>query len=248
MTFQNAWVNTTAYIVNDAVTYQGQTWIAILANTGITPGTDATKWILLAAKGSDGATGAKGDTGAAGATGAPGPTGATGAQGPAGATGATGAQGVQGVAGPTGATGAVGPMIYLVGIQWNGAAFVAGDNATYFPPISTPPLVYGNTTGSILPNNTTETNAEWVAHKAMTASNFSCWLGTAPGAGKTNTFTMRQNEVDSALTLSITGPARSAADTTHTISLAAGDRLSLKRTASGTPAASATGGCLWEAQ
>jgi hypothetical protein len=75
------------------------------ANLNVTPGTDATKWGVLAAQGATGATGAAGPTGATGATGPAGATGATGATGPTGATGATG---------PTGPSGAMNLTNYTV--------------------------------------------------------------------------------------------------------------------------------------
>jgi hypothetical protein len=95
-----AWDSGTAYAVNDAVQYNGSTFIAIAANTNREPGTQASYWSLTALKGDTGAKGDKGDTGATGAAGAPGATGATGAQGAQGPPGATGATGAQGPAGP----------------------------------------------------------------------------------------------------------------------------------------------------
>ena len=75
LTFRDAWVSTTAYVVSDAVTYGGETWTALAASTNVTPGSRVTKWSKLAAKGDSGPTG---DAGPAGATGATGTAGATG--------------------------------------------------------------------------------------------------------------------------------------------------------------------------
>ena len=122
MVFQDAWSNVTSYNPTDVATYQGETWFTLLANTNVTPGSDATKWAKLAAKGTDGATGSagpqglqglqgiQGPTGTTGAAGATGPQGLTGPQGPTGSTGATGPQGAQGVPGPQGPAGSTGPQ------------------------------------------------------------------------------------------------------------------------------------------
>ncbi|HEV2645674.1 MAG TPA: DNRLRE domain-containing protein [Acidobacteriaceae bacterium] len=72
----------TNYALNDAVSWQGSTYVSLLAgNQGNTPSLSPAQWAVLVAQG------------AAGATGPAGPAGATGAVGPAGATGAVGPQG-----------------------------------------------------------------------------------------------------------------------------------------------------------
>src|SRR5256885_3175559 len=38
LTFRDAWVSTTAYVVHDAVTYGGETWMALAGSTNVTPG------------------------------------------------------------------------------------------------------------------------------------------------------------------------------------------------------------------
>lgn len=95
-----------SYAQNDAVSYLGSSYVAIVATSNAPPHAD---WDLVASKGSTGSTGATGATGAAGATGATGPTGPTGLTGPTGATGATGPTG------PTGATGAPGGVTTFEG-------------------------------------------------------------------------------------------------------------------------------------
>src|SRR5437867_4435871 len=86
----------TPYAVNDAVAYNGTSYLSIQAGTNHPPDTSTSFWSELAQKG---------DTGATGATGATGPQGS---QGPTGATGATGANGATGATGEQGATGPVG--------------------------------------------------------------------------------------------------------------------------------------------
>ncbi len=71
-----------AYAVNDLVTYQGSTYIALAAALGVVP-TDSSKWSVFAQAG------ATGDTG----------------------TSTQGSQGVQGVKGDTGNTGPAGPGV-----------------------------------------------------------------------------------------------------------------------------------------
>jgi hypothetical protein len=98
------WTASTAYAVDDTVTYQGSSYVCNTAHTS-TATFDPTKWQLLAqagAAGATGPTGATGPAGVAGPTGATGTTGATGAQGPAGTTGATGPAGATGPQGPSG--------------------------------------------------------------------------------------------------------------------------------------------------
>jgi hypothetical protein len=98
---RGTWSTTVSYNLNDAVTDQGQYWLAILSNTGVEPATQGMppSWQLIAAQGSAGPAGATGPAGAQG------PQGATGSQGPTGMTGATGAIGPIGPAGPQGPTG-----------------------------------------------------------------------------------------------------------------------------------------------
>ncbi len=94
MNFRGAWMSTTTYAVNDAVTENGATFIAVVANVGHNPATDSgTHWKLLAAAGTTGATGA---AGAKGANGTNGNTGATGPQGPVGPLGPSCANGTTG--------------------------------------------------------------------------------------------------------------------------------------------------------
>lgn len=97
-TFQGEWTGLSygEYSLNDIVSYDGSTYVCILAVTSATvPTSDSTHWSLFSPSG---------DTGPQGPTG---PTGATGAQGPEGVQGPTGADST--VPGPTGPEGATGP-------------------------------------------------------------------------------------------------------------------------------------------
>jgi Collagen triple helix repeat (20 copies) len=115
LAFQGIWSSSKIYSTDDAVEYNGSSWIALTGNFNVVPGSDGTVWALLAQEGSTGASGATGTTGAAGATGATGPTGATGGTGAAGSTGASGQTGA------TGATGVSAPndSFYGPGVAGN---------------------------------------------------------------------------------------------------------------------------------
>lgn len=95
LTWRGAWSSSTAYVVDDAVSSNGSSYIAVANNTNSQP--PSANWNVLASKGDTGATGpagAQGATGATGAQGAQGPTGAQGPQGPAGPDGAPGRKSV----------------------------------------------------------------------------------------------------------------------------------------------------------
>src|SRR6185312_9210440 len=44
-----AWASGTSYVVNDLVSYGGGSYLAVASSTGVTPGTDPTKWMQIAA-------------------------------------------------------------------------------------------------------------------------------------------------------------------------------------------------------
>ena len=107
MTWKGGWSNGSAYSLNDAVSFDGRSYINVQATTGAEDPSDTAYWELLADKGIDGTAGPQGPQGIQGAAG---PVGSTGAQGPAGADGAQGQQGIQGAQGLTGADGVQGPQ------------------------------------------------------------------------------------------------------------------------------------------
>src|ERR1700685_1450787 len=98
LTWQGTWTGATTYALNDAVQFNGTSYISIQAsNLNHEPDTSPTFWNMLAQAGATGPTGPRGATGLTGATGpvgSEGATGPTGATGPAGATGPTGPQGL----------------------------------------------------------------------------------------------------------------------------------------------------------
>ncbi len=139
LTWQGLWNNSAAYNLNDAVSFNGSSYISLIANNANNePDTAPAVWSLVA---SSGAPGTAGPAGSPGATGPQGPAGAAGPQGPAGATGAAGAAGAMG---PTGATGPQGPQgtagptgpVGPQGLTWQGlwnssAAYNLNDAVNY---------------------------------------------------------------------------------------------------------------------
>ena len=125
LVWSGTWNNSTQYALNDAVGYNGSTYISLAANnTGNTPGNAPTEWSLVASAGATGSTGATGPAGPTGSQGATGATGSTGATGPAGPTGATGPQGPQGVPGIS--------NLYFTAPNSNGTPItITGNNAFY---------------------------------------------------------------------------------------------------------------------
>ena len=121
MGWKGTWNSTTTYVAQDAVYYDGETFVAKQDVPVSTATTNATYWQKVAQKGTngiDGQDGAQGPTGPQGPqgiqgiqgeTGAAGATGPTGPQGDIGEDGPTGPQGPTGNTGPTGATGPQGP-------------------------------------------------------------------------------------------------------------------------------------------
>ncbi|GAB2460479.1 hypothetical protein HD599_001190 [Conyzicola lurida] len=133
------WRSTTAYTAgppSSVVAHGGGVYVAVAGSTAVTPGSDGTKWVQIAAPGAagpQGIAGPRGLQGIQGATGAVGAAGADGATGAAGATGATGATGPQGPKGDTGDTGATGPQGPAGPAGPAGEAASAVDPAQGFP-------------------------------------------------------------------------------------------------------------------
>ncbi len=105
--WRGEWSNSTAYAINDAVSYNGSSYIALMNNTNSDPEANPVIWNILARKGNIGDTGPAGPQGPTGDQGVAGPQGAAGPVGPQGPQGAAGQQGPAGADGPTGPTGMV---------------------------------------------------------------------------------------------------------------------------------------------
>lgn len=135
--WKGAWSNSTAYAVNDAVSYNGSSYIALANNTNLVPDMNPAIWDLLAQKG---------DTGLAGPEGPAGAQGPAGPQGMAGPAGLQGPEGPVGPAGPAGAEGPAGPAGVVATATFSGSVGIVGGNATQF--IFAGPTVNVTTTAS----------------------------------------------------------------------------------------------------
>jgi Collagen triple helix repeat (20 copies) len=169
-----------------------------------------------------GPAGSIGQNGAAGATGATGPAGPQGPTGPQGATGSTGSQGPTGPSGATGTAGATGAT---------GASGGA-------------PVIGGSTgAGTTLCNNcfmgmfeqgasTTESQFQQNVPAAGTVNNFYVRADGAAG-GTSIVYTVRKNGADTAVTCTMTSVQSACSDSTHSVTFAAGDLISIGTAKSG---------------
>jgi hypothetical protein len=93
--------------------------------------------------------------------------------------------------------------------------------------------IYGCTEDSI-----SNHNCWFLVPAAGVLRKFRMVLSTAPGAGKSFTYTVRKNGSDTSLAITITGAATTTGQKLdYDLAIAAGDRLDIKSTSSGTPAA-----------
>lgn len=117
------------------------------------------------------------------------------------------------------------------------------DNTTRYLLIGWGPPTASNETISYF--DTTESKSELIVSRAGVLRDLAVSLASAPGAGSSNTITVRKNGSDTLLTVTISESDRSGVDTTNVIEVAAGDRLTAARTAAGTPAASRSFSVVW---
>ena len=171
------------------------------------------------AQGFQGATGPTGLQGAQGFQGAVGPTGAQGAQGFQGATGPTGISGTQGFQGVTGPTGPLNPILY--------GMFGGGANANNNS--------FADSIGTGWQHN--EDASRIYINRSMTLRNLYVWVITPAGVGNTRTITVRKNAVNTLLSVVISGGVQvSGSDLVNTVSLVAGDFITIQNVLSGAPA------------
>lgn len=83
--------------------------------------------------------------------------------------------------------------------------------------------------------NTNDAAARNVVPVAGTAKTFYANVATAPGAGKSWAFTLYKNGSATSSTCTIADAATDCSDVTHTVSLVAGDTISIESVPSGTP-------------
>jgi len=87
------------------------------------------------------------------------------------------------------------------------------------------------------PLNATEANVQQVIPTGGTLSHLYVDANGSPGVGKSYAFTLRKNGIDTALSASIVDNNTSGNDTTDSVSVVAGDLVSMKLVANGTPTA-----------
>lgn len=183
--------------MNDVVTYNGSTYIAIAANQGpnnTTPDGNAA-WNVMAAEGATGPAGPSGGPagpqGPAGPAGPAGPQGAAGANGPAGSTGPAGPAGSQGPSGPPGLPGPSGPAgsqgpVGPAGPQGSGFNFRNAFNASATYAVNDVVTYNGSTYVAIAANQgpsnpTPDTNpTAWTLMAAGGAASFNGTAGDVP--------------------------------------------------------------------
>lgn len=85
--------------------------------------------------------------------------------------------------------------------------------------------------------SSTESDVSVVMPTAGTFKNMYAWTTAAPTAGKSYTVTFRKNGADQSLTTSISGTNTTNHDTTNSVSVVAGDVVSVSWTPVGTPTA-----------
>ncbi|HWC17453.1 MAG TPA: hypothetical protein VG498_10580, partial [Terriglobales bacterium] len=135
LNWRGDWDLAATYDVNDAVHFNGSSYISVQTSTNQEPATKRSFWNLLAQQGDTGTIGAagpQGPPGPAGATGPPGPQGASGATGPQGAAGPQGPMGLPGPQGQQGATGATGPAGLTWRDAWSNSTSYAVNDAVSF--------------------------------------------------------------------------------------------------------------------
>lgn len=81
----------------------------------------------------------------------------------------------------------------------------------------------------------TENQRQGIIATGGTINNLYVQQQTAPGAGTTRTYTLRVNGADTALTCTVSGTGTTASDTTHSVSVSAGDSVCLGVTETGGP-------------
>lgn len=150
MTWKYEWSPDTDYVANDAVSFNGASYIAVKANRLSYP--PSAYWNLLAQRGgageqgSIGLRGERGEKGEKGDQGIQGIQGQQGIQGERGGFGPDGQQGIQGIPGPQGLRGVNGTGITWRGnwtansayqqydaVEWEGSTYVANSNNTSQP-------------------------------------------------------------------------------------------------------------------
>jgi hypothetical protein len=156
--------------------------------------------------------------------------GPTGPQGPAGPQGPQGPQGATGAAGAKGDTGTAGVNRDVIG--GGDSCSLAGNATEYIG------MFGANCAG------TTEADAQLAMPANGTVQELHATVDQAPGAGSI-VFTVRKNGANTPVTCTISGTARSCADSGNAVGFATGDLISIQMTEVGLPASTVAG---WTSQ
>jgi hypothetical protein len=178
--FRNAFDAGASYAIDDVATFNGSTYVAIVASAGpnnATPNLNPSAWSVMAQEGAAGAAGTAGAQGQAGTSGAAGATGGTGATG---APGLQGPAGVTGAQGPTGATGTNGTGFNFRNAFDASASYAIDDVATFNG------STYVAIVASAGPNNATP-NLNPSAWSVMAQEGAAGAAGAAGAQGQTGT-------------------------------------------------------------
>lgn len=106
--YQGAWASDVDYVIDDVVSHEGSSWIAITTSTNSEPTLVSSDWDEIAIAGAQGVPGNDGAQGVQGPQGEPGDEGPQGVQGIQGIQGIQGVPGLQGDPGPQGIQGPAG--------------------------------------------------------------------------------------------------------------------------------------------
>jgi hypothetical protein len=226
-----SWSSSVTYQVGQVVfcaacSTSGSSYVALATNQNLDPPTQTGVWQLIASAGATGPQGIQGIQGPMGATGA---QGNPGAQGPAGAIGPIGPVGPAGPAGGTGATGSI-----TASFVWSSLVPNEGATGPFFvaPLANTNGQAQGNSQLAFLPAPAACTV------RSLTINALATNLAN-PIEADTMAFTVVMNDVPTSMTCQIatmiTTPNNatlSCSDSTHTFTVAQGDRISLEFTES----------------
>ena len=107
--YYGTWSDTTTYIINDVITYNGQSYVSIQnGNLNKQPSVQPAWWSVFSAAGSSGTSGTSGVSGSGGTSGTSGTSGSDGLVGSNGTSGTSGTSGQDGSSGTSGVDGSSG--------------------------------------------------------------------------------------------------------------------------------------------
>ncbi len=130
-----------------------------------------------------------------------------------------------------------------VGTLWTNTVIRvwSGTSGGIVVPVGSPVYMPPNNSAASLPTSDIAGATRCPVTRATILQNFYVVVSLAPGASKTNSFTLMTNGVASSLVVSISGSATSGNDTTHSISIPSGAEIGVKvTTASGSVAGKAS--------